>query len=628
MAQKFSRIKEESGSEYLGSIKGTGRAYTGFLERFSNAFGTPNYTGHQHVCFLPRVVASRLTLGRLPVCDVYGFGGQAPACVVVWGCNITELGGIDGMCGGIVRKAIGNAEKVIVIDPRRIGPAEKAACWLQLRPGTDGALALAMLHVIIEEDLVDHAFVDNYTSGFDELTEHVKPFSPEWAAGITRLNADDIRLAARTYATTKPACIQWGNALDMSACNFHTARSILFLMAITGNIDRPGGDVLWVSPEKVRPGPPFINPFLMGNEFLPLDKKKRMIGVGTYPVAPQVHPPAFWRSIITGDPYRLRALWILGANPLLTMTHSLEIEKALGLLEYVVVSDIFLTPTAQHADLVLPASTWLEQDDVVDMLKGWCAIARKKVAQVGEARFDRDVIIELGRRMGFTEAFPWADYRAYLEWALQDTGMDFDEFCEKDILIGEMRYEKYRTEGFQTPSGKFEIYSNTLKSMGVCPLPVYREASLTPVSAPELYGNYPLLLTSAKAKEFFHTEGRQIAPLRRKNPDPLVQIHPDTAMSLGVVDGDWVWIETPLARVKLRATLFDGVAPDVVVAQYGWWFPEKEAPDYGWKESSLNLLFGDVEYDKETGSESLRGSLCRIYPVNIEASRGAPDPRA
>jgi anaerobic selenocysteine-containing dehydrogenase len=160
--------------------------------------------------------------------------------MVMWGSNVTRNGGAQGTCGGMVKRALKTAKKVIVIDPRRIGPAKEADLWLQLRPGTDGALAMALINVIIAEELIDRDFVDNYTEGFQELVQHVKPYTPEWAQTITRVSAADIRAAARIYATTPPASIQWGNGIDTSACSFHTARSLMILRAITGNIDRPG----------------------------------------------------------------------------------------------------------------------------------------------------------------------------------------------------------------------------------------------------------------------------------------------------------------------------------------------------------------------------------------------------
>jgi len=623
MAERLNRIKNESGSEYFAMLQGTGRPYTGFTQRFAHAFGTPNSTGVAHICYIPRVLASMITCGPLPICDVYGFGGEYPACVVIWGCNVTHTGASDGMCGGMVERALKRAKKIIVVDPRRIGPAKKADHWLQIRPGTDGALALAMINVIIKEDLIDHAFVDNYTEGFERLVEHISPYTPEWAQTITSIAAGDIRDAARTYATTSPACIQWGNAVDMSACNFHTARSILILRAITGNLDRPGGDVTWVHPKGVRMKSPFANLDFAGMQFLPPEKQDLRLDRKRFPMCLIVHPPSFWDSIITADPYRIRALWIMGSNPLLTMTRSLEIEKALSSLEYIVVSDFFLTPTAQYADLFLPASTWLERDDVVNMHKLWCVTAQRKVAQVGDTKDDREVMIQVARRLGLKAEFPWKDYRAFLDWQLEKTGVSFEEFCKKGILQGKMRYYKYKADGFPTASGKFEIYSEDLSLQGISPLPIYREPPLTPLSAPDAAKKFSLILIAGtKIRYFFHGEFRQIRSLRERNPDPLVEIHPATASSLGISEGDWVWIETPHGRVRMRARLFEGIAEGVVCAQYAWWFPEQGAPGYGWKKSSVNLLFGDMPYDPDTGSESLKSGLCRVYPAsNEELSR-------
>jgi len=616
MVERLDAVRHESGSEYFAMMQGTGRPYTSFTTRFANAYGTPNFTGVTHLCYFPRWLASVHTLGQLPICDFYGFGGEMPECIVLWGSNLTETGASDGMCGGMVTRALKSAKSLIVVDPRRIGPAEKANHWLQLRPGTDGALALAMINTIIEDDLVDRDFIERYTTGYDRLVEHVRAFTPEWAQPITRVTADDIRAAARAYASSSSGAILWGNAVDMSACNYQTARSILILMAITGNIDRPGGEVLWVPPEGVKQRSVFMNVEVAGLQFLPLDKIGRAVDAGMYPVCVSTHPPTFWRSIVTGEPYRVRAMWIVGSNPLLTMTHSLEVEKALRNLEFTVVSDFFMTPTAQLADLFLPASTWLEQDDIANIHKIWCVLARKKVAQVGEVRDDREVIIDLAHRLGLNEAFPWKDLRSYFEWVLEDTGLDFEAFCEKGILAGEMRYRKYETEGFATPSGKLEFASSICEAMGIPALPVYREPPLSPLSTPELAREYPLILTTAaKSRGFFHSEGRQIPSLRRLNPHPLVEMNADTAASLQIADGDEVWVETTEGRIILRAHLSHRLAPDVVSAQHAWWFPEAGSPEYGWRNSSVNLLFGDTEYDPDSGSEPLRSSLCRVYGV-------------
>lgn len=666
MAEKLSRIKKESGPEFFGLTQGTGRPYVDFASRFAYAYGTPNYTGIAHICYLPRMMATAFTLGSLqiPVSDVYGFGGVKPACIMIWGCNITELGAVHGICSKTFLTALKNAKKVIVVDPRKIGPAKKADHWLRIRPGADGALALAMIHVIIKENLFDDAFVKNHTTGFNKLAVHVRPFTPAWAAKITRIKEEEIIEAARTYAIYSPASIQWGNAIDMSLSSFQTARSLMILRAITGNIDVPGGDALWVAPDNVKLKSLYVNAEMPGNLLLPLHKYHRALD-GTkvniplklpkrmllksleviknkyydriskisakkgaiarlkllnrlrapkFPVMPIVHPPTFWRSIADADPYRLRALWVLGTNPMVNMTNPHIVEKALSMMEYTVVSDFFLTPTARFADLFLPAATWLEQDDINNHLKIWCVTARKKVAQIGDVMDDREVMIQLAKRLGLEKAFPWENYQHFLNDMLADTGLNFEQFREKGIITGKMRYRKYEEQGFPTPSGKVEIFSKSLKNLSVSPLPVYRDPLESLQQKYDDKNDYPLILSAGgKIQHYFHSEGRQIKSLRKRQPDPEVEIHPSKAKELEINDGDWVWLETKKGRIKMRAKLYDGMDNDIVNAQFGWWFPEENAPEYGWRQSNVNILFGDEEYDPDIGSESLRCAYCRIY---------------
>ncbi len=617
MVDQFDRIRKESGSEYLAIAQGTGRPYTEFTIRFANAFGTPNFVNPGHLCYLPRVIASAITLGGLPVSDIYGFGGRNPACILNWGCNHVETGASDGMCGSMFKKAVKRAEKVIVVDPRYIGLAKSADHWLQLRPGSECALALAMINAVIMEDLYDHHFVGNHSFGFDRLAEHIRPLTAEWAEPITRVPAGEIRSAARTYAMTKPAILQWGNGIDTSVNGFQTARALLILMGITGNIDVPGGNVLWVPPRGIRPKSPLIDKSVAGEQFMPPEKKARILTGGRFPFAPNCHPPTFWKSVITGEPYRVRGIWIVGSNPLVTGTQGLTIERALrDHMEFTVVSDLFMTPTAQLADLVLPAAHWLEQDDLVYMHKIWCVLSRKKLAQVGESRDDRDVIFDVAHRLSLREAFPWPDRHAYLDWLLEGTGMRFEEFKGRDILLGEMRYRKHESEGFHTPSGKFEFYSNVMEHEGRPPLPIYVEPPLSPVSTPELFREYPFILMSGtKQLEYFHSEMHQIVSLRNRHPDPIVEIHPETAASLGVAEGDWVLLESPYGTAKFRARLFGGIARDVINAEHAWWRPEAPAPDYGWKESCANLLYGEDHFDPDTGAEPLKCHVCRVVKI-------------
>ncbi len=616
VAGKLLAAKRDHGAESIVGTIGTGRPCLIFLMRFLNALGTPNNFSIIHNCYVPRTIASAMTCGQFPVCDYYGFGGVYPRCVVVWGCNISEIGAADGMCGYQLNQAVKRGARVIVIDPRRTGLAAKADHWLQIRPGTDDALALGMLNVIIKEKLYDKDFVDNWTIGFDELAERIENYPPERVEEITWIPAETIRAAARMYATTKPACIQWGVAVDQNINSLQTIRSLLLLRAITGNLDVPGGDVFWVPPDNIVVQTLYMNPGITLPEKVTPEMMSRKLGAGKYGALFQAHPHQFSEAVLSGKPYTPRALIIMAGNTLINEADSLRMAEALKKIDFTVAVDLFMTPTAQLADIVLPAASWLETDEVADMHFGWCVLARQKAASIGECRDDKQVIIDLAHRMGMKESFPWKNVREYCDWVLKDSGITFEEFRELGILKGKMRYRKYEEEGFATPSGKVELRSSILEAMDYDPLPYFVEPPESPYSTPELYKEYPLIITSgARSQPYFHSEGRQIKSLRRLMPDPLVEIHPDTARNLGVKDGDWVWIESPRGRIKQKARLTDGINPGVVNAQHGWWFPEKEPPEYGFKESNINLLTGDMPYDPHTGSESLRSFLCKVYKV-------------
>jgi anaerobic selenocysteine-containing dehydrogenase len=616
IAERLLHYKAEYGPESVGVAVGTGRPYMFFALRFANAFGTPNFVSYSHNCYLPRIMASMITCrGPLPICDFYGFGGVQPKCVLVWGCNIAETGSADGMCGVQVPLAQRAGAKMIVVDPRRTKTAAKADVWAQVRPGTDVALALGMLHVIVEEGLYDKEFVQQYTVGFERLVERVRQYPPDRVAEITWVPASTIVDMARLYATTKPACLLWGNGVDQSVNCFQTARALMILRGITGNIDVPGGDVFWEPPDGLFRSEPFLALENTLFDRVPPEVRARALGVeGQIPLNPGVRHAGFWDAALSGKPYPVKALVLVGTNPLLTGTDPLRGEAALKSLDFSVAIDLFMNPTAQLADIVLPAATWLEQDDVADMHFIWCVTARRKLVTIGECRDDKDIFIDLAKRMGMAEEFPWADSRGFCEFVLKDAGLTFEQFVEKGLLQGEMRYRKHETEGFPTPAGKFEIASSILEAFGHDALPDFIEPPESPYSVPEIAEEYPLIaITGCKIEPFFHSEHRQLASQRRKNPDPLVDIHPATAAALGVADGDWVWIESRRGRVRQRARVTPDIDPRVVSLQHAWWFPEREAPEYGWKESSANLLLDPTPADSIWGSESRKGFLCKVY---------------
>jgi len=614
IAEKLLEYKEEFGAESVAFALGTGRPYQTFALRFANSFGTPNTVSYAHACYLPRVIASMFTCGQLPICDFYGFGGTKPECVLIWGCNISETGSADGMCGHEITLAQRRGAKLIVVDPRRTDIASKADVWAQVRPGTDVALALAMLNVIIEEKLYDEHFVENYTEGFGALVERVKEYAPARVAEITWVPEETIKEMARLYATTKPACLLWGNGLDQSANCFQTARALLLLRAVTGNIDIPGGDVLWVPPEGVFQTSPFLDPSVILPDKVSPEAMSRKLGAGESLMNLVLRHATFYDAVLAGEPYAIKALIIVGTNPLLTASDSLRGEEALKKIDFTVALDLFLNPTNQFADILLPAATWLEQDDVADLHFIWCVAARQKVVEIEECWDDKKIFLELAKRMGMEDSFPWKDVREWLDFVLEGAGVDFERFKKLGILKGDMTYRKYETDGFPTPSGKFAIALPLVEMQGGDAVPDFIEPPESPYTTSELAEEYPLIaMTGCKIEPFFHTEYRQIESQRKKNPDPLVEINPETARALGIEEGDWVWIESPRAKIRQKARLTTDVHPRMIAIQHAWWFPEKEPPGYGWKESSANLLVDSDPADPIWASESWKGFLCKVY---------------
>jgi anaerobic selenocysteine-containing dehydrogenase len=286
------------------------------------------------------------------------------------------------------------------------------------------------------------------------------------------------------------------------------------------------------------------------------------------------------------------------------------------------VADFFMTPTAEIADYVLPPTTWLERDEEVDLpYQNFFAIRQKVIEPLDECWDDMKMVLELVKRIPWADRkfLPWNDVDEFNEVLVRGTGYTFAQLKEKGYVEVPIQYKKYEEKGFKTPTGKVELYSTIFEKFGYDPLPFYKEPPESPISTPELYKEYPLILfTGSRHLEYFHSEGRQIPSLRKRVPDPLVDIHPRTAKALNISDGDWVWIETPQVkgeRVRLKARVTRDIHPKFAHARHGWWFPEKPAPEHGCFESNINVVMADDPHLREEISVSVptRSSLCKIY---------------
>lgn len=606
-ANELMEAKDRYGAESVAYIQGAAKGLQdSYGERLANVFGTPNFSTTGHVCFAPRTYASIFTYGFNAVPD-YDF---TPACLIAWGANMAEtrIGEHEQTL-----QAIKKGSCLIVIDPRETKLAEKAHMWLRLKPGSDLALILGMINVIINENLVDTGFIKHRTIGFDKLTTHMQQYTPKKMAKLTWLTEKQIREAARLYAGSRPAAIQWGNALDQTVDSFQTARAIAILRAITGNAGRPGGDVLaklglleWTSSE------------LVARDKLP-DKQwwKRLNAAE--PLIPEfrrVPSPYIVKAILEGRPYPLRRAFIQGANPLLTYSNAGQAFSAFSKLEFLVAVDHFMTPTAALADIVLPAATYLEFDNIVAPPYYPVAQVQQKAVSVAECRSDYEIINDLVRKMGLEKHF-WPDAESFLDYILKPIGLTFAEFKERGCISGEKYYREQKADYFKTASGKVELYSEQLRHLGFDPLPTLHEKKHQPGDT-DPTKEYPLILTTFKSEHYRHSSGRQIPTLRERCPDSLVTLHPDTAAKLAIKEGEWVWIATRQGKINQKVKLSSGIDPRVVIATYGHWYPEKGASAlFGWNEANVNLLTDDQPpFNREMGSTHLRGLPCKIYKTS------------
>ncbi len=599
VAGNLLEIKEKYGPKAVAFGVGMPKGLEHFvLIRLANLFGSPNVVASQDVCHAPREITGIHTCGFYPVADFH----HPSKLAVLWGSNITSTNE-EGEINSLFLEQVKNGMELIVIDPRRIDTVKKARIWLQIRPGTDNALALGFLNVIISEGLYDKEFVEKWTAGFSDLAEHVKDFTPERVSEITWVASELIRDAARCYAQAKPAVIQWGNPIEHNIFTFDTARAIICLMAITGNLDVPGGNMEAKDPQIVGLGP-FVRADLIP------DKHKNMISAHhrVIPRLMTIAPAYFRKAVLEGIPYPVKGFYAMCCNPLLTYADSRQTYEALMKLDFLAVADIFMTPTAALADIVLPAATHFEFDDIGHLGIGHGYIlARPKVVEPPEECWpDMKIMNELGKRISPPELWH-DDYHTFVEDVVKPAGLTYAEFVEKGYLKGPDRFKSYEKKGFKTPTGKAELALSTAEKFKLTPLPQYTDLPEDDDPA------YPLLLTSAKSRFFLHSSYRWLERLRKLRPHPLLEMNPVTAQKYGINEGDEVVIETKYGRITQVARLTDSIDPRVLCAAHGWWFPEgRPETQYDWEKSNFNMLTSTGKLGREYGTPNLKGLPCRI----------------
>lgn len=636
IAEKFLYYKENYGAESVSFWKGTGRDIAPWISHLAWAFGSPNVVFGLSgcACFVPRIAASTCTSGSFWVGDYsQQFRDRyddprwkRPDLIVLWG-NNPVVSNSDGLYGHWVTDCAKRGSKLISVDPKMTWLGTKAELHLPLRPGTDAALAMGMLRVMIKEDIYDHDFVDKWCYGFEQLAEAVEPYTLETTEAITWVPAWKIEKAARMMAEANGWIMQWGVATDMCKEAIPSCQALSALFQITGDVDVPGGMI----------SPPSILAYYngWGGENLPAEQEDKRLGIHKYPLYKYGFKNASTDETIhaietgtdeSGKPYPMKAAWLQTTNPLANSSpDTRRTYEALNSLEFIVSVDMYMTPTVQAlADIVLPACSYAERNGIRigDGVQRGETI--NKAVQIGECKSDMVINWELGKRIA-PQFYPWETEEDMFSEILKDMGMSFEELRENAPVYLDFEYRKYEKGlmradgglGFETSTGRIELWSTYFNMVGLDPVPSFEEPTPGPVADPDLYEEYPLILTTgARNWTLFHSEHRQVPKLRAYRPDPILQLHPETAARYGISNGDWVWVENHRGRAKRKVELYEGLDPRYCSTDHGWWLPEAGAyKDGGYSgiwDFNINQL---LAYDpgKSGFGSNYKTVLCRVY---------------
>ena len=594
IAGKLLKLKDEFGPSVLGVFSGSigveNLEMVGLTQRFKAAFGSPNFFSVESICYRMRIRTRQITFGKYPTEELDS------QLYILWGHNPDES---DFPLKLAIEENLKRGAKIVVIDPKRIPLADRADMYLKIRPGTDGAMALAMIHVIINEKLYDEDFINKYTYGFDKLVPHIQRYTPEWAEKITWVPAEEIRKLARLFARTKGAGIYQGtNTQDQTANGTQNSRAFSVLQVITGNINNPGG---WVISPRLK----------LGN--VGMEVEGEPLGTDQYPLFYEVWGRKSPYGVVTcvpeNVPEKIKAFFVIGGNPILSMPDSNAFRAAFKRLELLVVHDLFMTETGELAHYVLPACSHLEKWGVaytynVCHCMPYLMLRKKAIEPLHESWSEWKLLTELSKKLGMGNQFPWKSEEELIAFELGPTGLTLKQLLEDKPEGAYYQQKQYGMEAglFSTPTKKIEIYSEALERVGFDPLPTYLEPRRSPLSSPELLKEYPLILSTGN-RDLYYTHGqfRGIKDLKEKNPEPKAEIGPRTASRYGIKEADEMVIETDRGVVRMKAHVDNRVAEGVVLVPHGW-------P----REANANLLTDTECREPIMGYPDMKSLLCSI----------------
>ncbi len=607
IAENFNKIKKEVGAESVVFASGYTKYYRPWLKRLCHSFGSPNYVTESSSCYLGMWLAQKLVFGDRGDPDYAG----GLKCLLVWSSNPFYSS------PGNARRLLASLKdglKLIVVDPRRTPTTEKAHIHLRLRPGTDGALALAMAHVLITENLYNKEFVENYTYGFEEYRDYVMEYPPERGEEITGVPADLIREAARMFAQYSPSAVLPSAAPVVHHTNgVQNYRAVFSLVGLLGNFDVEGGQK--VTPVSFLHGPgQFTSRQSEFRQSRPYSEMAPRLDLEAYPtwhrlVNEEAQGMDIPQQIRSGKPYPLKGMFALGLNHRMWADSS-GMADALTKLDFFVNVDIFLTDTCKLADLVLPACTSMERSEFRCWGSGHAVCTSPAIPPLFQSKPDIQIMCELAKYIAPEDTLLASGFDATLDWILQPSGMTAESLRKypsgtKVPNPQTVGYRKYLDGGFHTPSGKLEFVSKVLEDdpkAEVDALPTYRPPKYSKEATPEMAKDYPMILnTGSRLPMFLHTRTYRLPWIRSLRPQtPEVELHPADGIKYNLKNGEEVRVSTPKGSVLVKVSLTT-IAMEGVVHIY-----------HGFNKADVNdLLDGDYK-DPISGYPGYKGALCRI----------------
>ncbi len=700
VALKLGKIKKESGAEAVvfsvTTPSGTPLSDSiDWIERFVRSFGSPNTCYATEICNWHKDVAHAFTFGcGMPPADYENAG-----LIVLWGHNPTNTWLAQANAVG---KGRAKGAKMIVVDPRPTALARKADLWLPVRPGTDTALALGIMHLLLRTHGFDESFVRAWTNApflvrkdtgmfvreqmvwpsakenrfvvwdeskqcavpyepmksldpsvcrkyqlhgvfeihvdgsgssiqctpaFELLVEATGSYTPQAVESMTGVPVASLRSAAALFAENRRIAYHAWTGIGQHTNATQTERAVATLYALTGSFDRIGGN-------RQRRGP--LVRAVNAYDLMSPEQRAKALGLAERPIGP---PAQGWvtardtyRAILEGQPYKVRAMMAFGTNLPVSQGDTDQAHEALKALEFHVHCDLFETPASRYADIFLPVNTPWEREglrigfEINDLAASKVQLRQQMVSTRGESRSDNDILFDLACRLDMREAFFGGSLEEGWNYMLAPLGVDVATLRKNPQGLEfpiDAREQKYTTvedgsiRGFATETKRVEIYSELLMRHGQPALPTYIETAESRLQTAEQRQQYPFILSSAKNGYYCHSQHRSLISLRKRAPDPVVEMSPLLASRRGVFEGDWVAVKTRLGQARFVAKITPTLADDVVVAEFGWWqscteFDRAELATTGDISSNFNNLISADQCDPISGSTPMRSFRCDV----------------